>query len=234
MLKEGRIYLGHLGSIPLYAHWTALFLVWQAFRWTPGGTNGIDFQLGVVLLLVLILSIVLHELGHGLAAKALGAFGIDITLWALGGLCSSKRASVPRRELAILAAGPAVSLLLTIASWVAFYFLSQHAPYLLQTGADPSVLAEFLLLSYAINKMLFIFNILPIFPLDGGQILYNLGLMATTNHTAVRRFTLGCAFAGAFGYLWWCSTGFTDAQGISFGTLFLVGWLVFNAYTHLR
>ena len=35
MLTEGRVYLGHLGPIPLYVHWTFIFLIMMAFQWSP-------------------------------------------------------------------------------------------------------------------------------------------------------------------------------------------------------
>ncbi len=229
-LNEGRVYLGHLGSIPLYIHWTFVFLLLMVF----GGTNfqdGLSIEMGLMWMMALLIAIVLHELGHGLAAKVQGAFGITITLWAMGGLCSSTRDPLPRRELIILAAGPAVSLLLWWVSGLALTLVANAPPGAFGGLALQTKLATFLYISQHLNMLLFVFNILPIFPLDGGQIMFNLGLLVTRRHDLVRKFTLACAFAGAFAYLAWRHQTTGTVQPYS---VIMMGWLVFNAFTYLR
>ncbi len=81
--------------------------------------------------------------------------------------------------------------------------------------------------------MLGIFNILPIYPLDGGQIVYNAGLLIFKRQATARAFSLTLACLGAFAFLWWRSAGFTDFNHITY-SLVLIGWLLFNAFTHLR
>lgn len=227
MLNEGRFYLGHLGPIPLYVHWTFLFLVLMVYQSVP--SNG-SLTTGIMILAVLLLGIVLHELGHGMAARIQGARDVTITLWAMGGMCSSVRDPLPRREIIILAAGPAVSAALSWGSVLALYLLDQSDP-----GAYRGTLTwQFLQLSAAINWMLFLFNMLPIFPLDGGQITYYVALLATKRQRVAANFSLTLACIGGFAYLWWSTHYFTHFGNGFIYSLFLIGWLLFNAFRALR
>ncbi len=230
MLNQGRFYLGHLGSIPLYVHWTFLFLVWMVLA--PAINSG-DLSLGLVILVVLLTGVVLHELGHGLMAKTLGATGVTITLWAFGGLCSSVRDSRPKRELLILAAGPAVSLALWLGCHYTFGYLAQHVPGSVINGANTTFLGLVLLYGAIINQLLFIFNMLPIYPLDGGQMVYHGTLLVTKRDDWARRFALLCAVVGAFWFLWYRTDGFTDFTNSTY-TVVLLAFLLFQAYITLR
>jgi len=130
----------------------------QAWLWAFGWMLG------------LLLSILLHESGHTLAAKIFGLNVQGITLWLLGGFTQlSHKPHKPVHNLVISAAGPLVSLLLTIilgGLWLTQLFFS----------FDPS--AFDLIFSLAImNLVLLVFNLLPIYPLDGGEMLNTLGEM---------------------------------------------------------
>ena len=233
MLNEGRVYLGHLGPIPLYVHWSFLFLVLMAFNF-QAPSNADALTSSMLILAVLLAGIVLHELGHGMAAKVQGAMGVTITLWGFGGLCSSVRDPLPRRELIILAAGPAVSAALWWGSYLALHLLGKSHPDLIVNANGLTLLGEFLVRSQDINRMLFIFNILPIFPLDGGQMTYYLALMATGKQRAAASFSLALACAGAFLYIWYETNGFAHIGSGFMYTLFIIGWLLFNAFRSLR
>ena len=113
---------------------------------------------GLGLLAVLLLavgifgSVALHELGHSLVARAKGSYIHEIVLYPFGG--AAKISNIPSRpidEILVALAGPAVSLAL------ALLFRTSHIELLL-------------VLSY-LNGMLFFFNILPVFPMDGGRVL---------------------------------------------------------------
>jgi len=114
--------------------------------------------------IALFLIVLLHEFGHALACRQTGGQADRIVLWPLGGIAF---VDPPRRAGAMLwsiAAGPLVNVLL-------IPVLS-----LLLAAASSSVreTPDLYLLVYSvwqINLMLLIFNILPVYPLDGGQIL---------------------------------------------------------------
>jgi len=126
-------------------------------------TNYGDPFYGIAAGIALLLSITLHELGHSLVAIACGCRVRDITLMMLGG-CATML-SMPRKawqEFLMAAAGPAVSLVLAVAG----LWLPDHVPGLKGT------LGAFLHYQVGwLNMALFVFNLLPAFPMDGGRIL---------------------------------------------------------------
>jgi Zn-dependent protease/CBS domain-containing protein len=122
--------------------------------------------LGVAAAVGLFAGVVLHELGHSLVAMRYG-FPIDsITLWLFGGI--AQLTEMPddwKQELAIAVAGPIVSILLGVLSYLAFAVLPATDSTILQS-------ARFVLAYLAVmNLALAAFNMLPGFPMDGGRVL---------------------------------------------------------------
>lgn len=123
------------------------------------------YLLGLLAALGLFLSVLIHELGHALTARAYGVQTREITLWLLGGVAQLEHIPRSRGAEAVIAiAGPIVSVLLS-------------GLFGLLRGLVPSGATEgqFLLgyLSF-INLSLALFNLLPALPLDGGRILRSL------------------------------------------------------------
>ncbi|MDQ3546577.1 MAG: site-2 protease family protein, partial [Verrucomicrobiota bacterium] len=108
----------------------------------------------------------MHEFGHALACRQVGGFANRIVLWPLGGIAF---VSPPPRAGAMLwsiAAGPLVNLLLIPILYFALYAAGQAGWQ--GTNADAYRMLD---LIRQINLGLLVFNILPIYPLDGGQIV---------------------------------------------------------------
>jgi Zn-dependent protease len=229
------IYLGHLGPIPLYAHWSALLMLVLAFWWSQTGSS-FDLTMFLIVLTVLMSGLILHKLGHGLAAKVLGATGVTITLWAFGGLCQSQRDQTPKRELIIVGAGPAVSFALAgIGYGVLYYLNGYHPAWLFEENGQISILTLFLIKMYEINLILGIFNMLPIFPLDGGQLVYNGAQLITRNHLLVRKICLTLSVFGALLFVLWQFhlSGNQLSNHVIFSACIMF-WLVSDAYRFLR
>lgn len=223
-LERESWYLGNLAGVPIFLHWTALIMVLMVW----GGSTGGGVELFLVYLIALIVGIVLHELGHGLTARAFGAYGITITLWAFGGLCRSSRdSSRIGREIAIVAAGPAVSLALWLGCFELIRQLGRHAPGALGGPGAPSLLFEVLAVSVLVNKSLFIFNMLPIFPMDGGQLVYYGSLGLTRNQLLARKLSLTLAVFGSLAFFCWRSDLF-DILAAGGGVGQWIGQLGFN------
>ncbi len=125
------------------------------------GFGGFGFGIGGLFAVALAFgSVLLHELGHALVARRYGVHVSGIELSFFGG--AAKMVEMPRsadHEIAIAAAGPAVSLML--------------AGLGLGLGglASPSSLGDWLLKIGGFNLMLAAFNLIPALPMDGGRIL---------------------------------------------------------------
>ena len=138
-------------GIPIRADASAIFLVLYLL-WAIG-----SIQLGLIYALVLVVSIVLHELAHSLTAVLFGGRVRDITIQFLGGCAAiSQMPRKPHQELLMAAAGPAMS------------FALAGAAFGIMVGIGRSFVFEIMFLT---NIMLGVFNLLPAFPMDGGRIL---------------------------------------------------------------
>lgn len=225
--------MGHLGPIPLYVHWTFLFLVWMVmspFLGTEGGVSN-----ALMVLAVLVTGIVLHELGHGYAAKATGGNALSITLWAFGGVCHSTSTRYPRHELIIVLAGPLVSAILAGGCYATSEALMQSHPEWLYTidgrHVQSTLLGQVLGAGYIINLMLLQFNLLPIYPLDGGQAVHNLMLMFLPRSLA-NRIAMVVAVVGSIAYVAWRSS--QHGGQIDTFLVFMLLFMLYQAHLHLN
>jgi Zn-dependent protease len=153
-----------------------LFLVWLKPSFDNAIiTEGQGFLAAVLAAFLFFGSIVLHELGHAFAARreGIGVGGVD--LFFFGGFMRAMRDSeTPGEEFRVAAAGPAVTLLLAVGFGVAGYVMLGDSTRLLDaatfefaSGSLVEVLVAFTALA---NAALFILNMVPAFPLDGGRI----------------------------------------------------------------
>ncbi len=146
-------------------------------------------------------SIVLHELGHALAARreGIGVAGID--LFFFGGFMRGDRDSdTPGEEFRVAAAGPAVTLLLALAFGGLAYAMLGHGVFdaaALNFGSG-SLIEVVLAFAAISNVALLVFNIVPAFPLDGGRIARAAAWRLSGDRHQATRFAafLGQGFAG--------------------------------------
>ena len=124
----------------------------------------------------LALFIFLHEAGHAFAAQALGVEVKSIVVWLLGGLTNlAYKPEKPAHNFFIYAAGPLVNMLLAFLCVVAYV---AAAMFLLPFSSDPETYIwiqtfQNLFFSLAVvNLILVVFNLIPVYPLDGGNILH--------------------------------------------------------------
>jgi Zn-dependent protease len=119
-------------------------------------------------------SLILHELGHALVARRLGIPIAGIDLWFFGGLSQMRREPQSAgEELKIAAAGPAVTLALFGLCLGAVALLASSGTVsdvaLTRQGVKTSPALALLGWLGFINAALFLFNVIPAFPLDGGR-----------------------------------------------------------------
>jgi len=113
--------------------------------------------------------VLLHELGHSLACRQVGGKADHIVLWPLGGVAYVQPPERPGAILWSIAAGPLVNVIL-LPVLIALSAL-MHLP---QTFWMSPNAAKLLYTIAVINTGMLIFNLMPIYPLDGGQILRSL------------------------------------------------------------
>ncbi|MBR0551290.1 site-2 protease family protein [Stakelama marina] len=166
MQKRWAISIGSFGGTVVRIHLTFLLLLaWIGLSaLTAGGPRAALFSIAFIT--ALFACVVLHEFGHVLAARRYGIPTPDITLYPIGGMARIKsNFEDPRQELVIASAGPAVSLGLAIVLMIAAGGIADPARL-----AMPSGLRDFAGLLALANLSLFLFNLLPAFPMDGGRI----------------------------------------------------------------
>ncbi len=149
--------LGRVAGIDLFLH--PSFLLLPLFVLYQGGG-----AFSLVILAAVFGCVVLHELGHALMARRYGIGTADITLYPIGGVARLDR--MPRGggpELSIALAGPAVNLAIAAGLWAGLEVLG---PWL-----GVSLLAVLMVQLLWINIGLLVFNMLPVFPMDGGRVL---------------------------------------------------------------
>ncbi len=127
----------------------------------PGLPATLAYLTGFGMVLCLLLSVLLHELGHALTARRFGIGVRGITLEMIGGYTEMERdAPSPKTELLVAMSGPAVSAVLGVLSVLATLAVPDH-----------TVLHEVTFQLAFSNVVVAIFNTLPGLPLDGGRAL---------------------------------------------------------------
>lgn len=174
--------IGRIAGTDLKVHVTfLLLLVWAAFASyrVAGAEAAIDRTLFLVALFA---CVVLHEFGHIRMASRFGVRTPDVILLPIGGVARLERIpDEPKQELLIAIAGPAVTLAIALALLIAALLLGIRP-----TLGDPVVDQQpFVIRLMAVNVYLLLFNLLPVFPMDGGRVFrailaHRLGLMRAT------------------------------------------------------
>jgi Zn-dependent protease len=196
--------LGKIAGIDVYLHWTFFLLLGLVFFSDLGQGTGIPAAIQAVLfVLALFACIVLHELGHALAARRYGIPTRDITLLPIGGVARLERMPrEPKQELWVAVAGPLVNV--AIAACLAAILLVIRYGRIGLLAPIGGFLWPLLLM----NLFLVAFNMLPAFPMDGGRVLRAL-LACKLEYVRATRIAarVGQAMAllfiaaGAFGYM---------------------------------
>ncbi|HRF81494.1 MAG TPA: site-2 protease family protein [Flavobacteriales bacterium] len=188
---RGGLPLFRFRGIQVFLHWTFLLLpayiaisgISEGMPWSEIGTN-----IGFVL--IVFACVVLHEFGHALTAQRFGVGTRDITLLPIGGVASLERMPEdPKQEFWITVAGPLVNLVI---AGLAFVVLALSGIVLLTTDLlnDLSGWSGVLTFLFTANIGLFLFNLIPAFPMDGGRILRSLLSMRMDRTKATRIATM--------------------------------------------
>jgi|KBSMisStaDraftv2_1062788.scaffolds.fasta_scaffold119479_1 Zn-dependent protease len=164
---QGSFRIFRIAGITVYLNWTwFLVAVYEIQARKRGYTSPLWNILEYLALFAIVL---LHEFGHALACRSVGGNADTILLWPLGGVAYVDPPQRPGATLWSIVAGPLVNVALTAPLFIATRFAESAAWQVSMPNAYNFVWAVF-----GVNLVLLIFNILPIYPLDGGQILRSL------------------------------------------------------------
>ena len=165
--KRGSFRLFRFAGIDVYLHWSWFLLV--CIRVQMRSADYSSFWWPALLYVALFCIVTLHEFGHALACKQVGGRADQIVLWPFGGVAYVAPPRRPGATLWCIAAGPLVNVgLLPILSVAVLLAQRMGWPH---TAPDAYSITTSLL---AIDVGLLLFNMLPIYPLDGGQIFQSL------------------------------------------------------------
>lgn len=165
--RQGAIRLFRFSGIDVFLHWSWFLVAVYEIQSRAGRYSSIVWN--VLEYLCLFLIVLLHEFGHALACRQVGGRANQIVLWPLGGVAYVDPPPRPGATLWSIAAGPLVNVALMPVLFV-FLVLSRTLGWA-ATLPDVYALVRTVLF---INLGLLIFNIIPVYPLDGGQILRSL------------------------------------------------------------
>jgi Zn-dependent protease len=168
-------------GVPVRLHFTfILLLVFLLFIGVGERQSG---WMTALYVLALFASVLLHELGHTLVARRYGIRTTEIVMFPIGGVSRPERAPKAREELWVALSGPLVNLIIAAAllAWVGVQKGFVSLPQLREpTDAN---LAERIAIG---NLVLFVFNLLPAYPMDGGRILRSFLALRVPEEEATR------------------------------------------------
>lgn len=171
-----------------------LYIIWFApmFHEALGGSQTTAYLVTVVTVLCLFLALVLHELGHALVARRNDLQVEGIELWALGGVTRTAGATTtPAAQLSIAAAGPLVTLAVAVLAGGLAALIAPHQGLFDFTIGGPQTgpVGVSLKVIAIMNVAVLALNLVPAFPLDGGQIAQALVWWKTGDRNLATRVT---------------------------------------------
>jgi Zn-dependent protease len=161
---SGAIKLFRVAGIQVYLHFS--WFIVAALEVTQFAKRYHAPIWGVLEYLSLFLIVLLHEFGHAFACRKVGGQADRIILWPLGGIAFVNPPARPGAYLWSIVAGPLVNVML-VPVFTVFTIVALQAQWRM---SDPD-LYHFVTTLWYTNLVILIFNLLPVYPLDGGQIV---------------------------------------------------------------
>lgn len=230
----GPLHIGQIKGTNLAIHYSSLigfgliawFLADSVYpTFYPGWSSTKYWFTSTASVMLLLISVLIHELAHSFAAKARGRQVVQITLFIFGGITYLKDRKIQLHdEIFITVAGPFTSLCIAIPLVFTLAFLNE--------SAENSSIGAILAFTGIANGFIVIVNLIPGLPLDGGQIVRSLISHSTNsrigaNNIAVRIGQIaGWLFVG-FGLFQLFHSSYINGLWLTF-----FGWFLLLAATH--
>lgn len=181
------------------------------------GWSGTDGHLPLIFLnaVAILVSVLVHEMGHALMYRYYG-WGSNIVLHYMGGFATGAQFSY-WKNIAVSAAGPGAGILLAILTGLTIFYFETNF------DALPELLMPVLRFLLAVNIIWSIFNLLPLFPFDGGQITRNFLMWAMPRNGLKYSLIVSMVTAALMLYV-----------GIQFGAIFLILFAVLFGYNNYQ
>lgn len=148
------------------------------------GEGGGGLSDGAVQLALLFLIVLMHEFGHCFGCRFVGGEATEILMWPLGGLASVAPPHDWRAHLLTTLAGPAVNAVFCLVTAIVLVVWTGSVAAVPWNPFDPfsplfsglaiSTSQEWLIVFFGLNYVILLFNLTPVYPLDGGQALQNI------------------------------------------------------------
>jgi Zn-dependent protease len=161
---SGAFPIFRVAGIQVYLHFTWFLVAWYEIN--SGKLRYESPTWAVIEYVGLFAIVLLHEFGHAFACRSTGGRADRIVLWPLGGLAFVDPPPRPGAVLWSIVAGPLVNVVLFPLFFLVTFATGSHG----WIDISPDI-HRFLVSIYSINLVLLIFNLLPFYPLDGGQIV---------------------------------------------------------------
>jgi Zn-dependent protease/predicted transcriptional regulator len=218
---DGSFRIGRLFGIPILIHYTFLLVI-PLFAWIIGSeivgtadmlnqifevpvnttliaSGYVPYLLGIIVALGLFAGVLVHELAHSLVARSKGIRINSITLMIFGGIASMEEGVPdPKAELPMALVGPITSLGVGLVCSAIVYAV----PFINASPGIAGILVFVFGYLGVLNIILFAFNLLPAFPMDGGRVLraWLAGRMPLHRATKIAA-DIGKGFAILFGII---------------------------------
>ncbi len=216
---SGALRLFRFAGITVFLHWSWFLIALYQFTSRDGGYSSQAWNAAEYLSLFAI--VLLHEFGHSLACRSVGGQSDQIILWPLGGVAFVRPPHRPGAELWSIAAGPLVNVVLLLVLQVLDAVSRTQGWH----WSAPD-LARLINAVWWINTGLLVFNLLPVYPLDGGQILRSLlWFLVGPARSLLVATSLG--FVGVIGLV---ALALTRFSGNTLWTLLIAAFLLANCW----
>jgi Zn-dependent protease len=199
-IQLARIFGIRIGASPSWFVVLFIMILGLSSSYTDRYSDTTAYGIAVASAALFFVSLTLHELGHALVARHNGIEIAGIDLWFFGGIAKLNRDSrSPGEEFRVSAAGPAVTLLIIVVCVLAGIAIAGSNDFLdaVALNGNPSPGLALLGWLALVNAFLFVFNMVPAFPLDGGRITRAIAWRVTGDRNIGTRFSarLGQAFS---------------------------------------
>lgn len=193
LISRYSLFVGRIDGVPIYINFsfafTFLLITWilsDSILPTiyPGIAHSTYIIIGTLCAIISLFSILLHEVGHSVVAGNYGIKFERIVIFALGGIASNPiEISVPKQEIFMAFAGPITSFIISGLSLAVWFIIYQSGIISLENFPFETILFY----GGMVNLIIGLFNLLPIFPSDGGRILRSFLSYYTHDHFKATR-----------------------------------------------